>query len=293
MLNMNLLNNNRTFPTWHFSMLSDKIRNNTIYEGISSIDVEGKTVFEIGTGAGLIALLFAKRGAKKVVTCELNKDLAELAQYNVNKAGFSNIVTVVNKKSSVLIDSQMLDFSPDIIFTETFDCGVIGEGYLEISKDIQSISNDKTIVLPGLVTQYGCLVNSEIMCGLNSVYDDILGFDLSSINKYSSQSYFPVKASLYNFESMSDTFVLRSYDLKKGDIKVEHIDIQPSVDSVCHGVLSYFVMNFNGVCVSNDVREVSHWHQAFHPFEKPIFLSKSNNYKLVVDLNNKVSIIQN
>ncbi|MBL3200347.1 protein methyltransferase, partial [Klebsiella pneumoniae] len=80
--------------------------------------------------------------------------------------------------------------------------------------DIQRISNDKTIVLPGLVTQYGCLVNSEDMFGLNSVQDDILGFDLSSINQYSSQCYFPVKASVYNFESMSETFVLRPYDFK-------------------------------------------------------------------------------
>lgn len=287
------ISKNRTFPTWHFSMLSDRIRNNTIFEGISRMDVEGKTVFEIGTGAGLIALLFARQGAKKVVTCEVNEELAELAQYNIDKAGFSDIVTVVNMKSSELIDKKILDFSPDIIFTETFDCGVIGEGYREISKDIQSISNDKTIVLPGLVTQYGCLVNSEDMFGLNSVQDDILGFDLSSINQYSSQCYFPVKASVYNFESMSETFVLRPYDFKQGDVKVTHIDINPSVDSVCHGVLSYFVMDFNGIRVSNDVSDVSHWHQAFHPFEKPIFLSKNNSYKLMVDLNNKITIIQN
>ena len=31
---------------WHFSMLSDRIRNNTIFEGISRMDVEGKTVLK-------------------------------------------------------------------------------------------------------------------------------------------------------------------------------------------------------------------------------------------------------
>lgn len=59
------ISKNRTFPTWHFSMLSDRIRNNTIFEGISRMDVEGKTVFEIGTGAGLIALLLQDKEQKR------------------------------------------------------------------------------------------------------------------------------------------------------------------------------------------------------------------------------------
>ncbi|MGR5912143.1 hypothetical protein ACT7DG_13800 [Bacillus cereus] len=47
---------------------------------------------------------------KKVVTCEVNEELAELAQYNIDKAGFSDIVTVVNMKSSELIDKKDIGF---------------------------------------------------------------------------------------------------------------------------------------------------------------------------------------
>ena len=81
----------------------------------------------------------------------MNEELAELAQYNIDKAGFSDIVTVVNMKSSELIDKKILDFSPDIIFTETFDCGVIGEGYREISKDINAFQTIKQLFFQDLL----------------------------------------------------------------------------------------------------------------------------------------------
>ena len=135
------ISKNRTFPTWHFSMLSDRIRNNTIFEGISRMDVEGKTVFEIGTGAGLIAP-FARQGAKKVVTCEVNEELAELAQYNIDKAGFSDIVTVVNMKSSELIDKRYWIFHQILYLLKRSIVGLLEKvivKYPKISNAFQTI----------------------------------------------------------------------------------------------------------------------------------------------------------
>ena len=48
----------RQFPTWHFSMLNDTTRNAIIENAIRELDLEGKIVFEIGAGTGLVAILF-------------------------------------------------------------------------------------------------------------------------------------------------------------------------------------------------------------------------------------------
>jgi len=58
--------NYRAFPTWHYPMLNDRSRNDAIEAAIIDIDVRSKSVFEIGTGAGLTAMLFARHGASRV-----------------------------------------------------------------------------------------------------------------------------------------------------------------------------------------------------------------------------------
>jgi len=39
----------RTFPTWHFAMLNDAMRNGIMEAAIKSAGIAGRTVFEIGT----------------------------------------------------------------------------------------------------------------------------------------------------------------------------------------------------------------------------------------------------
>ena len=61
-------------------MVNDHARNRAIERSIAALGVRGKTVVEIGSGTGLIALLFAKHGAARVVGCEMNATLAAAAQ---------------------------------------------------------------------------------------------------------------------------------------------------------------------------------------------------------------------
>ena len=53
-----------TFPSWHFSMLNDRQRNHALKLCIESLDLKSKTIFEIGTGAELTALILRKQVQK-------------------------------------------------------------------------------------------------------------------------------------------------------------------------------------------------------------------------------------
>ncbi|KHD28857.1 SAM-dependent methyltransferase [Xenorhabdus nematophila] len=81
-----MLNNGmRSFDSWHFSMLNDNVRTFALESAIKELDLNGKKVFEIGTGAGLTSMMFAKYGAKKILTCEINKQLYEQASVRLKK----------------------------------------------------------------------------------------------------------------------------------------------------------------------------------------------------------------
>ncbi len=70
----------QSIPRWHFAMLNDHQRNQAFFDAIEATDFVGKTVLDIGTGTGLLAMLIARRGAQHVYTCECNELVAEKAK---------------------------------------------------------------------------------------------------------------------------------------------------------------------------------------------------------------------
>lgn len=130
----------RDFPVWHFAMVNDVSRNQVIEKSIAAMDIRSKTVVEIGTGTGLIALLFVKYGAEHVFACEMNQNLAAVAQRIAASTPYANRISIINESSTAAISRGHLPHRPDIIFTETLDCGVVGEGFMSIADNIVAIA---------------------------------------------------------------------------------------------------------------------------------------------------------
>jgi type II protein arginine methyltransferase len=279
----------RVFPTWHFSMMNDRARNRALYDAISAIDLTNKVVFEIGTGAGLIAMYFARAGARHVYTCEMEEQMYELAVQTIKQNGLSDRITVIHASSTEFIRSGDFNFSPDIIFTETLDCGVVGEGYFNVAADISKIAREDTIILPSEIRQYGFLVNSEEFSAQNNVVSSE-GLDLSGINRYSTLSYFPVHYNLYKARTLSATEELRRYTYFDHHKNANTFTLTAYASGVSHGIVSYFHAQYGKSVVTNDVRDSCHWHQAFHPFVEPIQVKPGTEYSFTLRSNGAISL---
>lgn len=55
----------------------------------------GKNVIEIGSGTGLMGVIMAKHGAKKVIMSDISKQAVENTAENIKKFGFESIASVV------------------------------------------------------------------------------------------------------------------------------------------------------------------------------------------------------
>ncbi|MGH6873930.1 MAG: 50S ribosomal protein L11 methyltransferase [Aestuariivirgaceae bacterium] len=271
----------RDFPAWHFAMLNDHDRNTAIEHMISRLDLRGKVVFEIGTGCGLVALLFAKYGAKHVYSCEVNLRLAEIAAAVIAGTNLGNCITLFKTCSTTVLDRGLLPLRPDIVFTETLDCGVIGEGFYTVARDIRRIADNETIMIPGLVQQFGILVEAPALAKLNRV-GMACGFDLSPLNAYSTRNYFPVRERLYDYTLLSEPFLMREYSYLEERASAP-CPATAYRSGVADGVLSWFEARFGDETVTNSPGTHGHWHQAYHPFAGAIEVTAKEGVLLSID----------
>jgi len=56
--------------------------------------IKDKTVIDIGTGTGILAILAAQMGAKSVTACDININAVECAKNNISISGFNNIKVI-------------------------------------------------------------------------------------------------------------------------------------------------------------------------------------------------------
>jgi len=240
----------------------------------------------------LFSVLFAKYGALHVYTCEENLAMASMASKVIKNSGYGSVITLYSESSSTLVRKKSFNIKPDIIFTETLDCGIIGEGFEKIKKDIIKIANENTEILPNNVNKLGVLVNSNEIANLNRV-DSYSQINISYLNEYSTTTYFPVRSELFESESLSAPVLIRKYDYTSIDLSESLFSIKATKDGICHGILSWFEIDFGQHQIITKPNSDSHWHQAFHPLEKLIRVTKGDTYNFIINNEGRIDQISN
>jgi type II protein arginine methyltransferase len=114
-------------PQWHFPMMNDEIRNGAYDAAIRAAVRPGMHVLDIGTGAGLLAMMAARAGAAHVTTCEMVGIVAAKAREIVALNGLADRITVIAKKSTELVVGQDLPRRADLLVSEILSSEVVGE----------------------------------------------------------------------------------------------------------------------------------------------------------------------
>ena len=278
-----------TIPHWHFSMLADRERNYAIEASIAASKPSGKVVLEIGTGVGLPAMLFAKYGATKVYTCEMDPALADIARKCIRENGFEDQITVISKASHRAIYDGDIPNIIDIIFTETLDCGVVGEGYVSVAEDIQRLARPETLILPSAIRQFAYLCNDPDTFSRNCVGVQN-GLNLSALNRYSEGKYIPTNQLLHSPVTLSPIFATRIYDYITSSVLDDlFLEVIASSTGLCHGMISYSDAYFGNFVVTSQSK-LSHWAQAFHPLTEPLEVKAGSYYALKMSIDGRITL---
>ena len=106
-------------------MVSDQPRTNAFAAAIREVVRPGDVVLDVGTGTGILAMLAAKAGAKRVYAVDAT-DIAEVANALVRANGLSDRIQVIRGRASEL----QLDRKVDLVVSEWLGNAAFAEGML-------------------------------------------------------------------------------------------------------------------------------------------------------------------
>ena len=121
---------NRQLPAWHFPMLADNTRNEAYREALEKVVDASSRVLDVGTGSGLLAMIAGRAGAATVTGCEMSPAVAEAARQVIADNGYTERIAVVDKKSTALSIGEDMAQAANVLVSEIFDVGLLGEGVL-------------------------------------------------------------------------------------------------------------------------------------------------------------------
>lgn len=114
-------------PRWHFRMLNDHIRNGAYCLAIqNSIKGYIRQLLDIGCGCGILSFYASQNtDIENITAVESSNALCNIA---TNALKFNDKIKVINAHSTSLSPFQFLQ---DVLITEIFDAGLVGEHVLE------------------------------------------------------------------------------------------------------------------------------------------------------------------
>ena len=194
-------------------MMDDKPRNSA-YRAAIARAVPGKRVLDIGTGAGLLAMIAARAGALTVTACEKVALIADRARDIVALNGLATRVKVIPKSSMDLVLGRDLPERAEVLITETFTSGLLGEGiFPTLEHAHQHLLTPDAAVIPAIGSVMGYLVGGDTLQGLLFA-DRIEDFNLTPFNDFAP----PVLATSLDgvpHEALSDDLELLRFDFRE------------------------------------------------------------------------------
>jgi type II protein arginine methyltransferase len=274
-------------PLWHVPMMNETERNQAYHDGLQRVMKPGATVFEIGTGSGLLSMMAARFGARTVHTCEAVPLIAQTAMKIVADNGFADRITVLPKASHAVRLGADLPTRADLLVHEVFSSELLGEAVLPAIEDAKArLLAPGGTVLPSAASLMIALVGGDAL-GRHLHVDHAFGFDLRAFNAIHPKKV-PLNREDLSPDLLSDGIEAFRFDFQQGQhfpAERKSIELTARTGGVCHGIIQWIRVELGeGVLYENhplQPRAVSNWQHTVFCFDAPVVLEAGTAVAIV------------
>ena len=283
-------------PPWHFAMLDDNDRN-VAYRAAIEHTVLGRRVLDIGTGAGLLAMIAARAGAKSVTTCEIVPLIAERARNIVANNSLAPRVTVIGKASTELEVPRDMAERAEVLITETFSSTLLGEGVLPtVEHAHEHLLAPGAVVIPAAASAIGYLAGGEALKGMFFV-GRVEGFDLSAFNDFAPPSMGMLFDRFAHDVLSQDTELMRfDFREKRFPMRGQRVELRATSAGEVLGLVQWIRLDLDATTryenrPSSGAAFNGHWTHFFFRFPKLIEVKEGDVVALNVRHDRKQIIV--
>ena len=281
--------------SWHFPMMNDVVRN-AAYEtalaaALKNAGKSGRVVLDIGTGSGLLAMMAARHGATRVITCEELREVATKAQEIIKQNGFADQIQVINKLSNQLVVGRDIPEKVDVLVTETFDYALLGEyAFATYRHAVRELLKPDGQIIPARARVFAmCIESQEIF--ENHRVSQASGFDLSAFNELSGKIYTGYHLDKMKYRALSAPTEVFAFDFKNipGDQALPR-EFAVTQSGVCHAVAFWFELQMDEkttLTTAPHLKQLSCWKQAVQLLEQPVQVNEGTALKLLAHHNSE------
>lgn len=268
---------NYDLPDIHCLMLADKHRLDSYSSAIQKHVKTGDIVIDYGAGTGILSLMAARAGAKKVYAID-NGHNVEIMKKIIIKNSLEGRIEIISEEGA----KAVIPKKADVLISEWMGIWALQENMLPGLIYLRdNFLKENAKILPSRVSLY--IVPSSQKNNFPD-FSNIKGFDLSEYNS---------AVCSQPFVSLADTSDFLSEPKKIEDIDISSCALVPSnfmaeyeaeKDGIINSFFGWFTASFyETVCLDTSPLTKTHWRQAQFSMEKPIHVKKGNFLKVVIE----------
>jgi type II protein arginine methyltransferase len=228
-------------PGYHVPLMNNAARNAAWDAALRRAIGPQTRALEIGTGAGMLALMAARAGARKVTTCERSPLLALLAAEIAERNGYADRIEVIAKPSDRLEMGVDLDAPADLLFCDIFGDNLFDFGPLAAVADARRrLCRPDARVVPAACSVRVALADFE-RYGVVGRIETAAGFDLTPFANFA-PARLPTAVGEPGLTLLSAPEDLFGFDLAAPDLPQSgrrEVTLVASADAVATGVVHW------------------------------------------------------
>jgi type II protein arginine methyltransferase len=284
-------------PSWHFPMMNDGPRSAAYDEAIRRV-AKGRSVLDVGTGAGLLAMMAARAEARWVASCELVPWVAAKASEVVAANGLSERIKLFAKRSADLRIGPDLPERAEVLVAEVFGTGLLNEHVIPTVADAHArLLVPGATVVPNVARARGYLAGGPTLEGYLFV-DRAAGFTLAPFNDFAPPRV-NLDAGRIPHDVLSDDFELFRFDFTKPLLSTDRkvIDVVAEKPGRCIGIVQWLRLDLaDEICYENRPRggaSIDGWWQMIYRFDEAVELKAGDHVRVLAQHNGHSLLISN